>query len=139
MPLLVVRSSEASVSMSTTSGPSDEGATYWDLLNDVSRLQQEMGSDMVAWAKVYEAAGQAMQNNADTLALLSQVGRRSEVFLRDGPPAAARQALQFFLNPLQAMGASAATAAPGPFARFWEAWTSAVPVAPSDAGENKAG
>ncbi len=125
--------------MSTGNGIDDGTATFWDLLADVSRLQQEMGSDMVAWAKVYEATGQAMRNNADTLALMSQVGRRGEEFLRNGPPAAARQAMQFFLNPLQAMGASAASAAPGPFARFWEAWASAMPAAPVDPGNDNSG
>ncbi len=102
-------------------------APFWDLLEDVARLQREMGNDMVAWAKTYEAAGEALRNNADTIALMADVGRRGEQFLRNGPPAAARQAMQFFLNPLQAMGGSSAVSATAPFARFWEAWASAIP------------
>ncbi len=125
--------------MSTKDGPAEGTSTFWELLTDVSRLQQEMGRDMVAWANVYEAAGKAMQNNAETLASMAQVGRRGEEFLRNGPPAAARQAMQFFLNPLQAMGASAASAAPGPFARLWEAWASAMPTAPVDPGDKNTG
>jgi hypothetical protein len=111
----------------TSDDQSGTAATFWDLLEDVSRLQREMGKDMVAWAKAYEAAGEALRNNADTIALMADVGRRGEQFLRNGPPAAARQAMQFFLNPLQAMGGASAAAAPGPFARFWEAWASAIP------------
>ncbi len=122
--------------MSTNEGPAEGTATFWDLLSDVSRLQQEMGRDMVAWANVYEAAGRAMQNNAETLALMAQIGRRGDDFLRNGPPAVARQAMQFFLNPLQAMGASAASSGPGPFARLWEAWASAMPAAPGDERDN---
>ncbi len=102
-------------------------ATFWDLLEDVSRLQREMGKDMVAWAKAYEAAGDALRNNADTIALMADVGRRGEQFLRNGPPAAARQAMQFFLNPLQAMGGASAASVTGPFARLWDAWASAIP------------
>jgi hypothetical protein len=121
--------------MSAGNGPADAAATFCDLLNDVSRLQREMGSDMVAWAKAYEAAGQAMQKNAETLALMAQVGRRGEEFLCSGPPAAAHQAIQFFLNPLQSVGATAASAAPGPFARFWEAWATAMPGAAGETGD----
>ncbi len=99
---------------------------FWDLLADVARLQERMGKDTVAWARVYEATGEALQQNAETTALMADVGRRSEQFMRTGPPAAARQAMQFFLNPLQAFGAAGpgAPMPPGPLSRFWEAWLS---------------
>ena len=100
--------------------------SFWDLLADVARLQERMGKDTVAWAQVYAAAGEALQQNAETTALMADVGRRSEQFLRTGPPAAARQAMQFFLNPLQAFGAAGAGTPmpPGPLTRFWEGWLS---------------
>jgi hypothetical protein len=98
--------------------------SFWDLLADVARLQERMGRDTVAWAQVYEAAGKALQQNAETTALMADVGRRSEQFLRTGPPAAARQAMQFFLNPLQAFGGAGSPMPPGPLSRLWEAWLS---------------
>ncbi|HEY7294149.1 MAG TPA: hypothetical protein VH916_03865 [Dehalococcoidia bacterium] len=100
--------------------------TFWDLLAEVARLQERMGKDTVAWARVYETAGKALQQNAETAALMAELGRRSEQFMRTGPSVAARQAMQFFLNPLQAFGAAGAGApmTPGPLTRFWEAWLS---------------
>lgn len=120
-------SAKADAGMSSSNEPADTADSFWDLLADVARLQREMGVDLVAWAKVYDAAGQALQNNADTTALMAEVGRRGERFMRNGPPAAARQAMQFFLNPLQALGVSPVGGAfPDPFARFREAWSAAA-------------
>ena len=107
--------------------------SIWDLLGEIARLQAAMGQDMVAWARVYESAGEAMQRNAETAALMADVGRRGERFMRNGPSAAARQAMNLFLNPLGALGvgSSAAPNGPaGPIARFWEAWSSGMPTAP---------
>jgi hypothetical protein len=111
--------------------------SFWDLLADVARLQERMGKDTVAWARVYEAAGEALQQNAETTALMADVGRRSEQFVRSGPPAAARQAMQFFLNPLQAFGAAGAGTPmpPGPLTRFWEAWLSERDRGASSSGD----
>ncbi len=115
--------------------------SYWDLLAEVARLQDRMGKDTVAWARVYEAAGEALQQNAETAALMAEVGRRSEQFMRSGPPAAARQAMQFFLNPLQPFGAAGAGAPlpPGPLARFWEAWLSERDRGSGRSGESGSG
>jgi hypothetical protein len=101
--------------------------SYWELLADMARLQAEMGRDLAAWARVYEAAGKAMQNNAETLKLMADVGRRGERMLREGPPAAARRAMEVFFNPLQALGGPPAAGAGGPIARFWEAWAAGLP------------
>lgn len=123
-----------------TTGNQEE--TFWDLLSDIARLQAEMGKDTVAWARAYQAAGEAMQNNAETTQLMADVGRRSERLMRSGPPAAARQAMQLFLNPLQALGGTTAGAGapPGPFTRFWEAWASAIPgMTPRGDGEGGSG
>ncbi len=111
--------------------------SFWDLLAEVARLQDRMGKDTVAWARVYEAAGEALQQNAETTALMAEVGRRSEQFARTGPPAAARQAMQFFLNPMQAFGAAGAGTPlpPSPLTRFWEAWLSERERGTSGGGE----
>ncbi|MHB8574777.1 MAG: hypothetical protein ACYDCQ_05540 [Dehalococcoidia bacterium] len=101
--------------------------SFWDLLGDVARLQREMGKDMTSWARVYELAGQAMQGNAETLALMADLGRRGERFMREGPPAAVRQAMQLFMTPLGALSAGTGAGPAGPFARFMEAWASATP------------
>lgn len=105
----------------------------WDLLGEIAKLQSSLGQDMVAWARVYESAGEALQRNAETAALMADVGRRGEQFMRNGPSAAARQAMNLFLNPLGALGVNP-TGAPGgpagPIARFWEAFSSGTPSAP---------
>ena len=112
--------------MTPAGGSNDSTESFWDLLADVARLQREMGRDMVAWAKVYDAAGKALQLNAETAALMADVGRRAEQFMRSGPSAAARQAMQFFMNPMQAVGATPGGSLADPFSRFWEAWRSAA-------------
>jgi len=121
---------------------------FWDMLNEIARVQAAMGQDMVAWAQVYERAGEALQRNAETAALMAEVGRRGERFMRNGPSNAARQALNLFMNPLGALGVNPGGTPPGgaagPFARFWEAWSSAAPGGapqqppppPASGGEN---
>jgi hypothetical protein len=121
--------------MTPADGSTESTESFWDLLADVARLQREMGRDMVAWAYVYDAAGKALQLNADTTALMADVGRRGEQFIRSGPPAAARQAMQLFLNPMQALGATPGGSLADPFSRFWEAWRSAG----ADAGRPPSG
>lgn len=106
--------------MQPDDGPSE---SFWDLLSEVSRVQAAMGSDMVAWARVYESAGQALQRNAETAALMADVGRRGERFMRNGPSSAARQAMNLVLNPMGALGAAGAGGPAGPLSRFWEAWS----------------
>src|SRR5579875_504744 len=122
------------------SGTGEREEIFWDLLNEISRLQAAMGQDMVAWARVYEQAGEALQRNAETAALMADLGRRGERFVRNGPSSAARQAIGLFLNPLGALGInqSPGPGGPaGPFARFWEAWSSTAPSPPppSSGGE----
>lgn len=112
--------------------PPGQEETFWDLLADSARLQAEMGRDLVAWSRVYAAAGEAMQNNADTARLMAEIGRRGEGYMRNGPPAAVRQAMQLFFNPLQAMGGPPAGGQAGPFGRFWEAWGAMIPGATDD-------
>ena len=108
---------------------------FWDMLNEIARVQAALGQDMVAWARVYEQAGEALQRNAETAALMAEVGRRGERFMRNGPSNAARQALNLFMNPLGALGVNAggtpSGGSAGPFARFWEAWSASTPNAPA--------
>jgi hypothetical protein len=118
--------------------------SIWDLLGEIARLQSSMGQDMIAWARVYESAGEALKRNAETVALMADVGRRGEQFMRNGPSSAARQAMNLFLNPLGALGVNPASGPggpTGPIARFWEAFAagmpSAPPPAPSSAKESK--
>ena len=99
--------------------------TYWDLLADVARLQSEMGKDLVAWSKAYEAGGRAFQRTSQTLTLMAEIGRRMERFVQSGPPRAVQQALQVVANPWQAMGAVPGASAGDPFTRFWEFWAPA--------------
>ena len=101
--------------------------SYWDLLAEVARLQGEMGKDLGAWARAYEAGGRAFQGSARTLERVADLGRRMEQYLVQGPPASVRQALQAFANPLQAMGAAPGAGVADPFARFWEVWAAAMP------------
>lgn len=108
----------------TTRDESSE--TFWDLLADIARLQAEMGKDLVAWAQANEAAARAFQSNAETLQLMADIGRRSEHVMRRGPSTAARLAMQFFSNPMQAMGTTPAAASGDPLARLWETWRAAA-------------
>jgi len=103
--------------------PDEPRDAFWDLLAEIARLQEEMGKDLVAWARAYEAGCEAFQSTAQTLRLMADAGRRFEQYLRSGPPAGARQALQFLLNPLQSMAATPAAGTLDPFTRFWQAWT----------------
>jgi|SRR5579884_464739 hypothetical protein len=114
------------------SEPQDDDS-IWTLLDESARLQAQMGRDMVAWAQAYEAAGRAMQGNAETAALLARLGRRGERFLQRGPSASAQQALQLFLNPLQAL----AGGMPGPLSKLWEAWAATLPGAQGESPTTK--
>jgi len=100
--------------------------TYWDLLEDVARLQGEMGQDLVAWAQAYEAGGRAFQGSAETVRLMAELGRRMEQYLQSGPPLAVRQALQAFANPMQTIGVTPGASAVDPFTRFWELWAATL-------------
>ncbi|MGI8552225.1 MAG: hypothetical protein ACR2PL_15790 [Dehalococcoidia bacterium] len=125
--------------MNPTDGPRE---SFWDLMNDLSRLQREMGADLAAWSQVYDAAGQALQSQAQTLNQMAELGRRMERSMRDGPPATVRQALQLLVNPWHSFAGSGGTTAADPFARFWEIWAvpesrSSAPVPPvGDAGRS---
>ncbi|HVC30206.1 MAG TPA: hypothetical protein VND24_03395 [Steroidobacteraceae bacterium] len=100
--------------------------TFWDLLADVGRLQAKLSETFVAWAQANEANARAFQRNAETLQLMVEIGRRAEQSMRQAPSTAARLALQFLADPMQAMGTPSAAAAGDPFARFWEAWRAAA-------------
>ena len=95
---------------------------YWDLLADVARLQAQLGEDLVAWAKAYEAAGRALQRSARTQQEVARVGRRMEAYLQTGPPAVVSQVLQMFSSPWPGLGATPGTRGSDPFTRFWQAW-----------------
>lgn len=107
--------------------PTDEPReTYWDLLQDIARLQGRVGEDLIAWAQAYECGGRAFKHTAETLDLMADVGRRLERHLESGPTAAVQQTLQLLSAPWRAMGGSPGVGAVDPFNRFWEAWTAAM-------------
>jgi hypothetical protein len=78
--------------------------SYWDLLEDVGRLQEQTARSFTAWAEAYKAAGQAAEATAATLDLMAQQGRRLEAFWTQPPDAAVTQALQMLTQPWQALG-----------------------------------
>ena len=78
--------------------------SYWDLLEDVARLQAQTARSFTAWADAYKAAGKAAEATAATLDLMAQHGRRLEAFWTQPPDAAVAQALQMLTQPWQAMG-----------------------------------
>ena len=114
--------------MAELSAADETPDSYWDLLAAVARVQAEMGQNLAAWGQAYEAAGRAFQSTAETLELMADVGRRTERYLRSGPPASVRQALELLVSPWQALGVppgtGAGASAAEPFARFWELWAS---------------
>lgn len=125
------------------SSPEHPPETYWDLLEDVARLQGEMGKDLVAWARAYEAGGRALEGSAETVRLMAELGRRMEQYLQSGPPVAVQQALQAFANPMQAMGAIPGASAVDPFTRFWELWAATLrgnePQSPAESDDREGG
>lgn len=100
--------------------------TYWDLLQDIARLQGRVGEDLIAWAQAYEAGGRAFKHSAETLDQMADVGRRLERHLETGPTAAVQQTLQYLTAPWRTMGGMPGAATVDPFSRFWEAWTAAM-------------
>src|SRR5919199_1977741 len=78
--------------------------SYWDMLEDVARLQAQAARSFTAWAAAYKAAGEAAEATAATLDLMAQQGRRLETFWTQPPDAAITQALQMLTQPWQAMG-----------------------------------
>jgi len=78
--------------------------SYWDLLEEVARLQAQTARSFSAWADAYKAAGQAAEATAATLDLMAQQGRRLEAFWTQAPDASVAQALQMLTQPWQAMG-----------------------------------
>ena len=78
--------------------------SYWDVLEDVARLQAQTARSFTAWAAAYKAAGEAAEATAATLDLMAQQGRRLETFWTQPPDAAITQALQMLTQPWQAMG-----------------------------------
>jgi hypothetical protein len=95
-------------------------ATYWDLLEDIARLQGQTARSFGAWAAAYKAAGEAAEATAETLALMAQVGRRAEAFWTQPPDATIAQALQLLTQPWQTMGVPFASFPGSAAARFWE-------------------
>ena len=49
--------------------------SYWDLLEEVARLQAQTARSFTAWADAYKAAGKAAEATAATLDLMAQHGR----------------------------------------------------------------
>jgi hypothetical protein len=111
----------------------NQSDSYWDLLAETARLQGQLGEDLVAWAKMYEAGGRALQRSSRTLTEMAELGKRMEHYLEAGPPAAVTQILRMLSSPLPGLGMGlgmgmppAATSAAGPFAQLWEAWASSL-------------
>jgi hypothetical protein len=117
--------------MAASDGP---GESYWDLLRDIAHLQGEMGQDLVAWARAYEAGGRAFQQNGQTLAHMAELGRRLERYLQTGPSAAVRQALQLFHAPYRGTEPGPGAGMADPFSRFWQFWASGLPSAEERGG-----
>jgi hypothetical protein len=126
----------------------EQADSYWDLLADVARVQGQLGEDMVAWAKMYEAGGRALQRSGHTLQEMAELGRRMQSYMESGPPAVVSQVLRMFTSPLaggpmpgvgMGMGMPPGTSATAPFAQFWEAFASSLGPAsppPPEAGKS---
>jgi hypothetical protein len=90
--------------MIASSAMATKQPTYWDLLEDIARLQAQTARSFTVWAGAYKAAGEAAETTAETLDLMAQLGRRLEAFWTQPPEAAVAQALQMLTQPWQAMG-----------------------------------
>ena len=102
---------------------------YWRLMADMAKLQSQLGEDLMAWAKMYEAGGRALQRSGRTLGEMAELGRRMEHYLESGPPAVVTQILRMMTSPFPGLGVGMGVppgTAPlgGPFAQLWEAWAS---------------
>jgi|SRR5438105_15447988 hypothetical protein len=95
-------------------------SSYWDVLEDIARLQGQTARSFGAWAAAYKAAGEAAEATADTLQLMAQVGRRAETFWAQPPDATVAQALQLLTQPWQTMGLPFASFPGTAATRFWE-------------------
>jgi len=117
-----------------TIGPSSNQIdSNWHLLADTARLQGQLGEDLVAWAKMYEAGGRALQRSSRTLNEMAELGKRMDYYLESGPPAAVTQILRMLRNPWPGLGVGMGMGIPqgtpsaaGPFAQVWEAWASSL-------------
>jgi hypothetical protein len=123
------------------SNPTD---SYWDLMADLARLQARLGEDLVAWARMYQVTGQALQRSGGTLQEMSELGRRMQGYLESGPPAVVSQILRMFVSPFAGLSPGmgmgippGATPPGGPFAQLWEAWTSGAWPPPSPPESSK--
>jgi hypothetical protein len=116
---------------------------YWDLMAEMARLQSQLGEDLAAWAKMYEAGGNALQRSGRTLGEVAELGRRMEHSLESGPPAVVTRMLQMLASPFPGLGVGmgmppGAASAAGPFAQFWEAWASSLgPRDPARSGPDQ--
>lgn len=102
---------------------------YWNLMADLARLQGQLGEDVMAWAKMYEAGGSALQRSSRTLGEMAELGRRMERYMESGQSAVVTQILRMLASPFPGLGMGVGmppgtAAAAGPFAQFWEAWAS---------------
>jgi hypothetical protein len=109
--------------------------SYWDLLQDIARVQTRMGADLIAWAQAYEAAGRALERSGETVDLMADVGRRLELYIETRPQATVQQVLQLFTQPWQAMAAGAPGPAFDPFTRFWAQTAAALRAAEPPSSE----
>jgi hypothetical protein len=109
-----------------------ERPTYWDLLEDIARLQTQNAQSFAAWAAAYRAAGEAAAATAETLETMAHLGRRAESFWSQAPQATVAQALQLMTQPWQAMGVPFASFPGSMAARLWEAWRTGQ----SDSGDD---
>ena|SRR5215216_5101298 len=114
-----------------------ERPTYWDLLEEIARLQAQTARSFGAWASAYKAAGEAAEATATTLELMAQLGRRAESLWTQPPEAAVAQALQVMTQPWQALGLPFASSPASMAARFLETWRTAQ-AGESDAGASDA-
>jgi hypothetical protein len=81
-----------------------ERRSYWDLVEDIARLQAQTARSFTSWSAAYTAAGEAAEATAETLRLMAEVGRRVEQFWTQPPDASVAQALQLLTQPWQALG-----------------------------------
>jgi hypothetical protein len=102
----------------------DERRRYWDLIEDIARVQAQTARSFAAWAAAYAAAAEAAEATAETLRVMAQAGRRAEAFWTQPPEASVAQALQLLTQPWQALGVPFATLPGSMAALFRETWGS---------------
>lgn len=96
--------------------------SYWAMLGEVARLQADMARTFAAWSEAYAASGRALEGTAAALERVAELGQRMEDSIREGPSAAAQQALQYIMNPMQMMSGMPVPGSSDAIARFWEQW-----------------